>query len=186
MNHFHYPRHFLLLTCFSALLVVLTLVHLLIDLSVSFALYGALHASALVLAVRSPMPIRRQCLFVAMAGGLSVVSLHVGIACMHWLGTLPGNIGLHTALGFSAVSGALTYGISIRLFRIFRLASRALALISVGCMLATYIAFVILAHSPSLGRWWLVVLWWYAFSGGLWYCDSRDNTAGAGPERRHV
>jgi hypothetical protein len=180
MSHFHYPRHFLLLTCFSILLAVVTLIRLLSDLSVSFALYGTLHASALVLTVRAPIPIRRQCLFVAMAAGLSVVSLHVGIACMRWLGTLPGNAGLHTALGLSAVSGALTYGISIRLFRIFKLTSRALALISVGCMLATYIALVILAHSPSLGRWWLVVLWWYAFSGGLWYCDSRDNTAAPG------
>jgi hypothetical protein len=173
MNHFVYPRHFLLLTGFSVSLVVIARLHLLSDLSVSFALYGALHASALALTLRARQPLWRRCLFIAMAAGLSVMTLRVGILGMRLLGTLPGNLGLYTALGFSAVIGAVTYGISIRLFGILKLTLKTLAVVSIGCMVAAYVAFFTLAYFHSLGRWWLVVLWWYAFSGGLWYSDAR-------------
>jgi hypothetical protein len=173
LNHFLYPRHFLLLTGFSILLAVLSRQHFLSDLSLSFALYGALHASALVLAFRARHPIGQKCLFIAIAAGLSVLTLSVGVFGIHLTGTLPGNVGLYTVLGFSALMGAVSYGILIRIFRIFELNAGSIAFIGVGCTLATYIAAYTLAHSQFLGRWWLAVLWWYAFSAGLWYCDRR-------------
>jgi hypothetical protein len=46
-------------------------------------------------------------------------------------------------------------------------------MIGLGCTLATYAAFLTLAHFRPLGRWWLAVLWWFAFSGGLWYHERR-------------
>jgi hypothetical protein len=173
VDHFRYPRHFLLLTCFSILLSVMSRVHLSSDLSVSFALYGALHASALVLALRARHAIGQKCLFIAIAAGLSVLTLHVGIVGIHFTGMLPGNVGLYTVMGFSALTGAVSYGILIRIFRMYELNAISIAVIAVGCTLATYIAAYTLAHSHSLGRWWLAVLWWYAFSGGLWYYDRR-------------
>jgi hypothetical protein len=173
VNHFLYPRHFLLLTGFSILLGVMSRLRFLSDLSVSFALYGALHASALVLAQRARHPIEQKCLFIAMAAGLSVLTLNVGIFGMHLTGTLPGNLGLYSVMGFSALTGAVSYGVLIRIFRIYELNAASIVVIAVGCTLATYIAAYTLAHSQFLGRWWLAVLWWYAFSVGLWYFDRR-------------
>jgi hypothetical protein len=173
MDHFLYPRHFLLLTCFSILLVVLSRLHFLTDLSVSFALYGALHASALVLALRARHSMGQKCLFIAIAAGLSVLTLNVGVFGMHLTGTLPGNVGLYTVIGFSALIGAVSYGVLIRIFRMYELNAGSIGVIAVGCILATYVAAYTLAHSHLLGRWWLAVLWWYAFSGALWYRDRR-------------
>src|ERR1700722_2637190 len=149
----------------------MTRLHFATDLSVSFAVYGALHASALVIAFRVRHPVWRNCLFIGAAAGLSAMTLQVGIAAAHWLGTSGGNVALYAALAFSAVTGAATYGILIRLCGFYELNARALALICLNCTLATYAAIFTLTHFHFLGRWWLAVLWWYAFSGGLWYCD---------------
>jgi hypothetical protein len=173
MDHFRYPRHFLLLTCFSIFLGILSRHHFLSDLVVSFALYGALHAAALVLALRARHPMGKKFLFVAIAACLSALTLHVGLVGIHLAGTLPGNVGLYTVMGFSALTGAVSYGVLVRIFRMFELNAVSIAVIAVGCTLATYIAAYTLAHSHFLGRWWLAVLWWYAFSAGLWYYDRR-------------
>ena len=153
------------------------------DLNASFALYGALHASALVLTLRARQPIWHKCLFVAIAAGLSVISLRVGLVGRHLSETLPGNAGLYTALGFSAVTGALTYGILVRLFWISAMTPGSLAAISFSCLLATFLALFTGSHFHVLGPWWLAVLWWHAFSGALCYCDQRDKRATQGMTR---
>ena len=168
-----YPLHFLLLACFGVSLIAMTRLHFAADLSVSFALYGALHASALVIALRAQHPIRRNCIFIGVAAGLSAMTLHVGIAAAHWLETGGGSSALYAALGISSVTGAATYGVLIRLCGIYELSVRALAVICLNCLLAAYAAIFTLAHLHFLGRWWLAVLWWCAFSGGLWYCDTQ-------------
>jgi hypothetical protein len=173
MTRVLYLRHFLLLGAFSVALAVISRLHLLSNLDASFALYGALHAAALVLSLGTRPSGWRQCLFIVIAAALCNMTLHLGIWVMHFLGRLPDNIGLYTALGVTAWVGAVTYGISIRLWGIRRLKPRSLALIGLGCALATYAAFLSLGHFHSLGRWWLPMLWWFAFSGGLWYHDRR-------------
>lgn len=184
MGHFLYPRHFLLLGCFSILLAVVTRLTLANDLSVSFALYGALHASALVITLRAPQPIGRSCLFVVVGAGLCVITLRVGMAGRHVFGTLPGNLGPYTALGFAAVTGALTYGTLIRLAGIFSMNLVSLSAISLGCMSATYLALFTAGPLHVPGPWWLTVLWWHAFSGGLWYVDQRYTRAAPGRASR--
>jgi hypothetical protein len=171
-----YLRHFLLLGAFSVGLAVISRLHLLSNLDASFALYGALHAAALVLSLGTRRSGWGQCLFIVLAAALCVMTLHLGIWIMHGLGWLPGNIGLYTALGVAAWVGAVVYGISVRLWGIRPLKPRSLAVIGVGCAVATYAAYLSLAHVHSLGRWWLTVLWWFAFSGGLWYHDRRRRT----------
>jgi hypothetical protein len=166
-----YPRHFLLLTGLGVWLAVITRLHLLSHLDASFAVYGAFHASALVLSLRSAGPMARRCGFIAVAAGLCVLTLHIGMLALHCLGGLSGSSGLYAALGLSAAAGAVTYGMSIRLFGFYKLTLGALALIAVGCVFATYAAFMTLANVHSPGRWLLAVAWWYAFSGGLWFCD---------------
>jgi hypothetical protein len=172
----HYLRHFLLLGAFGVVLAVISRLHLLSNLDASFALYGALHAAALVLSLGMRRSGWRQCLFIVLAAALCIMTLHLGTWIVHRLGRLPGGIGLYTALGVAAWTGAVTYGISIRLLGIRRLTPRLLAVIGLGCALATYAAFLTLAHVHFLGRWLLPVLWWFAFSGGLWYRDRRPRS----------
>ena len=172
LDRFRYRLHFLMLACFGALLIAMAKLHFATNVSVTFALYGALHASALVIALRDHHPISRNCIFIAAAAGLSAMTLHVGIATAHWLGPGRGNVALYAALGFSAVTGAATYGVLIRVCGIYELTARALAVICLSCLLAAYAAIVTLAHFRFLGQWWLAVLWWYAFSGCLWYLDN--------------
>ena len=138
----------------------------------SFAVYGALHATALALALRIRPPIWRRGLFIVLAAGLSAMTLRVGVFAGGLSATL-GSGAPYAVFGFSATAGAVAYGILIRRIGIFELTSRELALISLGCALAADLAYFSLARWPALGRGWLVILWWFAFSGGLWYCDRR-------------
>jgi hypothetical protein len=138
----------------------------------SFAVYGALHATALVLALRARLPLWRRGLFIALAAGLSAMTLRVGV----FAGGLSATLGPgapYAVFGFSATGGAVAYGILIRRVGIFELTLRELALISCGCALAADLAYITLARWPALGRWGLAILWWFAFSGVLWYCDQR-------------
>jgi hypothetical protein len=136
-----------------------------------FALYGALHGTALLFALPARPSFWRCGLFIAMAAGLSVMTLGIGLFAGRLSGTL-GNIAFYAVFGLSGMVGAVTYGILIRLADVFELTLREIALISCGCTLAAEVACVTL-QSPSLGRWALPVLWWFAFSGGLRYCDLR-------------
>jgi hypothetical protein len=177
LDHFRYTLHFSVLACFGVVLIAIAQLHLAIELSFSFALYGALHAAALIIALRVNHPIWRKCLFIASAAALSAMTLHFGIAAGHLLGTARGNAALYPVLGFCGALGAAAYAVLIHLSGIHELTSRSLAVLCVNCMGATCAAFFTLARFHSLGQWWLAVLWWYAFSGGLWYVDKRSQKA---------
>ncbi len=155
----------------------MTQLHLATGLSLSFALYGALHAAALILALRAHHPIWRKCLFVAVAAALSAMTLHFGIIAGQLVGTSRGHAALYAVLGLSGALGAAAYGVLIHLSGIYELTSRSLAVLCVNCLLATCAAIFTLTRFHSPGRWWLAVMWWCAFSGGLWYFDKRNQTA---------
>jgi hypothetical protein len=55
------------------------------------------------------------------------------------------------------------------------LSSRLILAMSFLCVLATSLAFFARTHAELLGGWWLAAAWWFAFSGGLWYFDTRGN-----------
>ena len=137
---------------------------------------GALHASALVFALRMHQPPWRMALFVGIAAALSVASLQAGLLTLRAFGDFSGPIRVYAALALAPTFGALAYGILIRQFKFYELSACVLVLICGGCVAAAYIAFFMLAHIHALGRWWLAVLWWYAFSAGLWYGDRRQRT----------
>jgi hypothetical protein len=166
-----YPRHVALLGSFTAALVLLNALLPRYPLAATFALYGALHASALVLALRSPQPLPRGLLFIAMAACLSVLTLSVAMLARPLVGSLPVTWGLYALLGVSSVTGAVTYGTLIRLYWMPELTLGRLAVVAVSCLLATVLAFFTLSHVPLLGRWWLAALWWYGLSAGLWLCE---------------
>ena len=173
MKHFFYGRHFALLACFSTLIGVVGSLHLAPNISSSFAIYGALHAAALVLALRSRHSIWRRCWFVAVGAALSVLALRVGTFAGQLTGIGPGNINFYWLLGLSAATGAVAYGLSIRVFGFHALTAPALTAIAAACILATCIGGFSVTHIRLLGPWWLAVVWWYAFSAGLWHFDSR-------------
>jgi hypothetical protein len=169
-----YTRHFSLLTAFAALTCILSRLSFPASLSVAFALYGALHATALVLSFRVPPPFGRSGLFIAAAAVLSAAMLHLGILGTHWSARMPGGLGTYVVLGFASAAGALTYGILIQIFRLSRLTAATLSTICLGCLSVSCLALFTLTLFPFLGPWWLAILWWYAFSGGLWFCHWRQ------------
>jgi len=63
--------------------------------------------------------------------------------------------------------------LSIRLFGFNALTFPAVAAMAATCLLATCIGGFSVTHVPLLGPWWLAVVWWHAFSAGLWYFDQR-------------
>jgi hypothetical protein len=173
----NYSRHFSLLTAFAALTCVSSRVSFPAGLSVAFALYGGLHATALLLSLRVPPALGRSVPFIVTTAVLSAIMFHLGILGTHLAARLPGTMGAYVVLGFASVAGALTYGISIRMFGLYRLTLAALSMISLGCASASCLALFTVTLFPFLGPWWVAVLWWYAFSGGLWFCDPRQEAA---------
>jgi len=174
-EHFRYARHFSLLTGFAVFSGVVSKLLVPKDLSLTFACYGALHALALVLSLNARQSAGRSCLFVVAAAALSAMTFHVGMLGTHLLTGLVQNAEPYAALGVAAVTGAVIYGISIRICGLYKLTAGALAAISIGCLSASLLALFTLSRFHVLGSWWLAVFWWYAFSGGLWFCDRRQD-----------
>lgn len=176
MGRFYYARHFGALAAATVILFLLGKWSLLKDsLIVTFAFSGALHASALVFTLRVPESLTRKSAFVAIAAALSVLTLYVGIISLVLLSVLPGAERLYVVLGVCSLSGAITYGSAVRLFWMRNLSSRLILAMSVLCLPATSLAFFARTYTELLGGWWLAAAWWFAFSGGLWYFDTRGN-----------
>lgn len=176
MGNFNYARHFSLLGAATLALIPLSHWDLLGDsLLASFAISGALHASSLCLALRTPQSSLRKLAFIAVASTLSVFTMYVGITGLVLFAVVPGNQRLYMVLGLCSLSGAITYGSLIRLFWIRKFFPRRILSMALLCMLATSVAFFVRAYSEFLGGWWLTAVWWFAFSGGLWFFDTHPD-----------
>jgi hypothetical protein len=184
MGRFYYPRHFSVLAAATVILFLLGHWSLLDDsLIVTFAINGALHASALVLALRAPYKVLRKFAFIAIAVILSILTLYVGIIGLVLFAVLPGNERLYVVLGVCSLSGAITYGTLVRMFWMRNFSSRLILAMSILCVLATSLAFFARTYADFLGGWWLAAVWWFAFSGGLWYLDTRRDRLGLDVKR---
>jgi hypothetical protein len=173
MPHFDFVRHFSVLAAATVILFLLGQWSLLNDsLITTFAINGALHAAALVLALRAPHSFLRKSAFIALAAVLSVLTLYVGIIGLVLFAALPGNERLYVVLGVCSLSGAITYGSLVRLFWMRILSSRLILAVSALCVLATSLAFLARSYFDFLGGWWLAAAWWFTFSGGLWFFDT--------------
>jgi hypothetical protein len=173
VGHFNYARHFSLLGVAAVLLFLLSHWDLLSDsLLVSFAIYGALHALSLSLALRARQNYLRKLAFVAVAAALSVFTMYVGIIGLVLFAVVPGNERLYMVLGLCSLSGAITYGSLVRIFWIRKFSPRLILGLALLCLLATSLAFFAKAYFAALGGWWLTAVWWFAFSGGLWFFDT--------------
>lgn len=174
MGHFHYPRHFAVLAAAAVVLILQSRWGFFSEaLLPTFAISGALHALAVVVALRAPSAWLRKCSFVALAAVLSVLILYIGILSLALFAILPANARLYMALGACSAAGAMTYGSLIRLYWVQKFSSRFILAIAAGCVLGTSFAFFARHYFPFLAGWWLAAAWWFAFSGGLWYFDTR-------------
>jgi hypothetical protein len=171
----NFKRHFLLLAAAVMLIAVLNIGRLFHEPFLpSFAFYGALHAVSLVLAMPAPRSVAwRKILFIGCAAALNVAVLYAGIFSLEALGNLLAALRLYLALSVCALFGAMAYGFLIRFFWFPALRPRAIAQIAMGCMAAALIGMGIQNFTLPFGYWWLVAVWWWAFSGGLWGADRR-------------
>ncbi len=170
----HYSRHFALLACIAAGILAVRW-RFALGAAAWFALYGALHAAALVASARDRQPWWRWSLFVALAAGLAMSVAGIGLYGMRFVGKLPGVAGGAALLGIASLLGALTYGILIRRFRFAEFPPRALAATSAACALTTLAVLRTVGHPPVTGALWVTIAWWFTFSAGLWYHERRRN-----------
>jgi hypothetical protein len=174
LGHFHYPRHFAVLAGAAVVLLALSRWGFLSQAMLpTFAISGALHALALGVALHAPAALLRKCSFVALAAVLAALTLYIGILSLALLAVLPASARLYLTLGICSLAGAITYGSLIRLYWMRGLSSRFILAIAAGCALATFAAFLARRYFPFLAGWCLAAAWWFAFSGALWYFDTR-------------
>jgi hypothetical protein len=176
VGHFKYARHFGLLAAATVVLFLLQHWDLLSDsLLASFAINGALHALSLCLALPSAHSKLRKLAFIAIAATFSVFTMYVGIIGLVLFAVVPGNERLYMVLGLCSLTGAITYGALIRFFWVRKFSTRSILGMAFLCLLATSLAFFVRAHFQALGGWWLTAVWWFAFSGGLWFFDTHPD-----------
>ncbi|HWW28806.1 MAG TPA: hypothetical protein VNY80_02240 [Steroidobacteraceae bacterium] len=179
MGHFHYARHFAVLAAAAIVLFLPGRWDFFGEAFLpTFAISGALHALALVFALRATHALLRKCAFVLAAAALSVLTLYIGILSLELFAGLPAGVRLYLALGLCSASGAITYGSLIRLFWLPEFSSRSILAIASGCVLGTLVAFLARGYFPFLAGWWLAAAWWFAFSAGLWYFDTHPRGGG--------
>ncbi len=164
----HYFRHFALLVCIAAGILAVRR-RLALDAASWFALYGALHAAALVASLRVRQPWWRSLLFIAAAAGLAMSIARLGLFGMRYAGKLPGVLGAAGLLGTASLLGALAYGILIRRFRFAEFPIGALVATASACALATLAVLATVGHAPVRGVLWVTIAWWFTLSAGLWY-----------------
>ncbi len=166
---FRYDRQIGLLTCVAALLAAIRPPGFASGVVGTFGIYGALHASVMVVTLRTKVPAGRRLLFVAIAGGLSMVSAAVAL----WANRVTGGSGVAQPaplLCLSSGFGAATYAMSIRRFFGVPLKAAAMGTIALGCVAAT-LAVVVSGLYLKGGGLWVAVSWWFALSLGLWFHD---------------
>jgi hypothetical protein len=97
-----------------------------------------------------------------------VLTLAAGMRAAVLIAGLPAPLGRCLLLAVSAAVGAVIYGLAIRGWGLVPLTARTVGKIAIGCMLAAVAALATIKAAGSAPMWWIAVLWWYAFSLGLW------------------
>jgi hypothetical protein len=169
MRTLNYPRHFFLLGCGSVALVLS--VHLPTSLVYDrlwflFGLSGALHGTAVVLALRSNSSRLSRLAFVIAAAALCMAAPFAALEVIGRL-RLRGVAIIFLALTLTSAIGAVSYWLLVRGFWASCLSLRSLLMTVGSCALVTLIGSF--AHSlvPFSRDALLPTLWWLTFSGSL-------------------
>jgi hypothetical protein len=168
-----YARHFGLLALLCAGFAIAPK-HAGLGIGAQFALFGALHAAALVLSIRPAagcVPARRI-LIVALAAVLALGNARLGLLGLQAASQVVGPFGPLAVVAACAALGALAYALLISA-SMERIECAALAAISLGCAAATASSFAVARAVHGAGVLWLVIPWWLAFSALLWHAGHR-------------
>jgi hypothetical protein len=164
-----FGRHFLVLLGLAAVLAAIV-TRRPWGTQLCFALYGALHALAVAVSLRPPRPLPSTLRFIVIASILSVSSVVLGLLGSRFLGLLPALVGPPLLLTLCAAFGAASYCALIKSFWLIDLSLRAIGIIALGCVAATWISLRSDVLPKSADGLWLALPWWFAFSAGL-YCN---------------
>lgn len=128
---------------------------------------GALHATAVVLAVRARPSWIARLAFVPLAALVSIGALLVVLAAPGWLG-LHGWGAIFAAFVALSAVGAAAYWLLVRIFWIPGLPAWSVLPTVGACLLSTVVATLVDTVGMPFPRDTLVpVLWWFAFSASL-------------------
>ena len=172
----NYVRHFTLLLVMAVFLVLSSPWRAAPGPAAAFALYGALHASAVAVSLRARPPLGRQMLLIGMAALLSFATAILSLRAVPLVAALHGLAGPLAVVCAASFLGALAYGMLIRSLWVQELSIGALASTAAACVGAACAGFFAGIHLQRLGSLWLAIPWWLAFSGSLWYHDGRGDS----------
>jgi hypothetical protein len=142
--------------------------------SSELALYGALHSCTLVLSIgsSSARSMRRTVLLVAGGAMLAMLTARLGLYGLKAIGPHATPAAPAMVVAAVAALGAFAYGASIRKVLAERPGAGSLVAISLACAAVAAVSFEVCRRRHSAEALWMVVPWWFAFSGGLW-CAAR-------------
>jgi hypothetical protein len=175
----NYTRHFVLLLAAAAglavasrLVAVLAPGELLSAAGIAsqFAIYGALHALALVSSLRAQPSLGRQIAFIAAAAAMSLATAWLTLVLVRRMSNLTGPVPILIA---AAALGAWAYAGAIRCVLRLSLRACSTAWMSLACGAAVAAAYPWVKHRPSAAGLGLAISWWLAFSVAFALQDGR-------------
>jgi hypothetical protein len=167
MQYLNFRLHFILLSVAIVILAGLSFLPLYDNPLFACAANGILHATAIVASLRASATALRRVSFVALAAGLSIMSLYIAIIVLVALSILPDSQRLPAVLVIASMCGAITYGSLVRIFWVRGIRPRVILGLAAVCSGATLIGYVLKLRFDWSGTWWLVAIWWLAFSLSL-------------------
>ena len=174
-----YPRHFILLASVTAALAMTDRWHEGQGAVATLGLYGGLHSTLIVAALREQQALRRKLGFILIAAGLAMLCALIGLSVGHRLGAVLGVGAPAVILTLSSGLGAASYGLLIRRFWSRDLSIRKQCWVTLCCGTATLAALPSGVYLHIVGVGWFAMVWWWSFSIALWYHDG-------GPDMRRV
>jgi hypothetical protein len=164
MPYFNFRLHFILLSIAIIVLAGLSFLPLYDDPLFACAAHGVLHATTVVTSLRASTTALRRVLFVALAAGLSIMALYVGIIALVALSILPDSQRLPAVVVIASMCGAITYGSLVRIFWVRGMRPRVILGLAAVCSGATLIGYILKLRFDWSGTWWLAAIWWLTFS----------------------
>jgi hypothetical protein len=135
-----------------------------------FAIYGALHALALVSSLMAPPSRGRRITFIGAAAAMSLATAWLTLVLVRRVSNLGGPVPILIA---AAALGAWAYAGTFRSVLRLSLGARSIVWISLACAVAVAAAYPWIKHHPSAAGWGLAIPWWLAFSTAFALQDAR-------------
>lgn len=148
----------------------------------NFALYGALHALAVVVALERDPGLPRCALFVVLTACADGALLYLGLFAAASLAHLLAVGSLYVALGLCALFGAIAYGLLLRGLLFPALRPRRIVQIASACVVVCVLVEAAAQLRAPGQLVWIAGAWWLAFSSGLWVMQRRFHALGPQPE----